>query len=83
MNGQERKPIGQALNRAGSHFYTWWNDGTVTRCEVEWDDGTHHRVGLNESVTPAPTWNDTDFYEYHSIHFQKPFSFLPRPINGG
>lgn len=74
---EERKPIGQALHRLEDYEYTWWNDGTVTRCAVEWEDGQYHRVGLNETVESSPVWNAAAFYSYRAIEFKKPFSFLP------
>jgi len=70
-------PIGQALQRGADFEYTWWSDGTVTRCAIEWEDGQYHRVGARTMVTPIPEWNATDFYEYRAIEFKVPFSFLP------
>ncbi|MBZ0279396.1 MAG: hypothetical protein K8L97_01565 [Anaerolineae bacterium] len=79
----ERVPIGQALQRGADWEYTWWSDGTVTRCGIAWEAGQYHRVGLNETVTPEPIWNAAAFYAYREIAFKKPIAFLPRSTDGG
>lgn len=56
-----KTPIGQAYNKAQTHIYTWWSDGSVTRERLFRANGVIGS-GAQEEVVPSPRHNEDDFF---------------------
>lgn len=59
-----KKPVGQAYNKAQTHIYTWYSDGSVDRVRITRSSNGMTLFGNIEEMARGITHSDREFWSF-------------------